>query len=113
MTIWERIAAALAGLTIPVAANTYQAPAGELPDEFAVYFLISDPPAQHADDAETATRYHVQVSVFSRDGLTALPDVKTPMLAAGFTRSASRELPYNLSTGHYGLMWSFYFLEDV
>lgn len=110
MTIWERVAAALASLGIPTAANVYTG--ASLPDVFAVYQLISDPPAQHADDGETLTRYRVQVTVYSRAGLSTLPDIRGAMLAAGFTRAGSRELPFNPSTRHYGLAQDFFYLEE-
>jgi hypothetical protein len=109
MTIWERVAAALAGLGVPVGANVLIA--NPLPDEFVVYQLISDPPAQHADDVETLTRYRVQVTVHSRDGLAGLPNVRAAMLAAGFTRGPSRELPYSESTRHYSLAQDYFYLD--
>jgi len=110
MTIWERVAAALASLGIPTAANLYTGPT--LPDQFAVYQLISDPPILHTDDRENLTRYRVQVTIYSRAGLAALPDVRGAMLAAGFTRAGSRELPYNRETRHYGLAQDFHYLEE-
>lgn len=110
MTIWERVEQALSILSIPVAANTYTG--ATLPDAFAVYQMISDPPVQHADDRETLTRYRVQVTVYRRAGLAGMPDVKDAMLDAGFTRGPSRELPYNTQTRHYALAMDFFYLEE-
>jgi hypothetical protein len=113
MTIWERVEDALDGLGLPVAAGVMLQASGEsLPDAYLVYFLIADPPAQHADDAETLRNHHVQVSAYSRSGLSTLPDIAGAMVAAGFTRGPRRELPYNQSTRHFGLALEFWFLEE-
>ncbi len=114
MTIWERVAAALAaiGLTIPVAANVLiVASEVERPDTYIVYLLVSSPPEQHADNAETIRSYRVQVSIYSRAGLVGLPDVTAAMVAAGFMRGPQRELPYNPGTRHYGLALEFIYVE--
>jgi hypothetical protein len=114
MTIWERVSAALAILSTPLAANRYLVPTGaELPDQYLVYQLISDPAAQHADNQETLREYRVQVSVYSRSGLAVLPvAVENAMLAAGFTRLSAVERPYNESTRHFGLAIDFSYLEE-
>jgi hypothetical protein len=113
VTIWARMAAALAGLGTPAAANVYVTATGEaLPALYLVYFLISSPPLQHADNAETARSYHVQVSIYSQTGLNSLPDVTGAMTAAGFTRGPEWELPYNQLTRHYGLALEFYWMEE-
>lgn len=113
MTIWERVKAALIGLDVPMAANAYIPATGkERPDLYLVYFLIVSPPLQHADNRETLREYAVQVSIYSRSGLTGLPDVESAMLAAGFMFEAQRELPYNPETRHYCLAMDFNFVED-
>jgi len=114
MSIWETTAAALAGLGLPLAANTMIAATGEeLPDEYLVYQLISDPPTQHADDSEKLVSYRMQVSFYSRSGLATIPkQVKNAMIAAGFTRLDSREIPYNHETRHFGLAMDFNYLEE-
>jgi hypothetical protein len=100
-------------LGLPLAANTYVPVSGaELPDQFIVYQLISSPPAQHADDAETLRRYRVQVSFYSRTGLASLPGVDAAMTGAGYTRGPQRELPYNQLTRHYGLALEYLFLNE-
>ena len=113
MTIWARVKAALIGLSVPMAANAYVAAEGaERPDVYLVYFLVVSPPRQHADNRETLREYSVQVSIYSRDGLTGLPEVENAMLAAGFMFEAQRELPYNPETRHYGLAMDFNFVEE-
>lgn len=112
MGIWSITQTALSGIGIPTAAGKYIDAVGELPDQFVVYRLISDPPVQHADDAETLRSYRIQVSAYSRTGLETLPDIDAAMLAAGFTRAGGSELPYNEGTRHYGRYTDFIFLED-
>lgn len=104
MSIWETVETALSGITVPKAANFYQAASGqELPDTFLVYFLLSSLPEQAADDTEMLRSWRVQISVYSRSGLAGLPDVDSAMLAAGFARGPQRELPFNQLTRHFGL----------
>ncbi|GAP11745.1 hypothetical protein BECAL_02938 [Bellilinea caldifistulae] len=113
MTIWERIYNALAPLGLPMAAGAMIVDSeSERPDTYLVYFLVSSPPVQHADDNETLRSYLVQVSVYSRNGLKNLPDIAGAMKTAGFTQGARRELPYNPETRHYGLAMDFNYLEE-
>lgn len=110
-TIWERTSTALAGLSVPMAANVMLSnTAASLPDQFIVYQLISSPPAQAAEDAETLRWYRMQVTVWDRAGLANLPDVQAAMVAAGFTKSMYRELPYDEATRHFGLAMEFLYL---
>lgn len=112
MTIWELVEDALDGLGVPVAANAMIPVTGEqFPDQYLVYFLVSSPPELHADDAEVMRSYRIQVSVYSRSGLADLPDVDGVMVTAGFTRGPQRELPYNVSTRHYGLALEYVYTE--
>jgi hypothetical protein len=113
MTIWERVKAALESLDVPMAANVYvPATDTERPDLYLVYLLVVSPPLQHADNVEKMREYTVQVSIYSRSGLTGLPDVESAMLAAGFRFEGQRELPYVKDTRHYGLAIDFNFVED-
>lgn len=112
MAIWAITSSALSGLGIPVAAGHYVDASGDLPDQYVVYRLISDPAAQHADDEETLRSYRMQVSAYSRTGLETLPDIDAAMLAAGFTRAGGGELPYNEGTRHYGRYTDYFYLED-
>lgn len=112
-TIFERVETALAGLSVPAKNQVFVSPSGQpLPDTYLVYFLVSAPPRQHADDAETLRTNRVQVSVYSRAGLNSLPDVDGAMVAAGFARASKVQLPYNRETRHYGLALDFTFLEE-
>ena len=105
-TIFERVDDALAAVSPAV--NYAMAPyKGTLPDQYVVYQLIDGSPEQHANDAETERSYLVQVSIFSRSGLVSIPDVETPMLAAGFQKGRERQLPQDQNTGHYGLAKEF------
>lgn len=87
--------------SVPFAQNEYIG--ATLPDTFLVYTLISSPPVQHADNAETERAYRIQVNILSRSGLASLPDVDTAMLAAGFQKSSFRELPRSNDSAHFGL----------
>lgn len=112
-TIWERVYTALTSLSLPMAASVYIPASGaELPDSYMVYFMISDPPAQHADNVEKLRTYRMQVSYYSRSGLVSMPDIVSVMTGAGFTRLPGRELPYNPDTRHFGIALDFNFLEE-
>lgn len=112
-TIWERVKTALASMTCPVFANTYLGNTGsDLPDLFITYFLITDPALQHGDDEEKERMYSIQINIFNRTGLVGLPDVLTPMKAAGFTHGPDVEFPYDEKTGHFGLGMTFNYLES-
>ena len=113
MDIWSTTRTALTGLGLPMAANQYLAATGaELPDAFLIYQMISDPARQHADNAETLRSYRVQVTYYSRSGLSSLPNIEGAMIAAGFTRLAGRELPFNQDTKHYALAIDFNYLDE-
>jgi hypothetical protein len=111
--IWEIVEDALSGLGVPVAANTMiLATNKQLPDLYLVYQLISSAPIVHAENMETMRMYRVQVAVYSRNGLSGLPDVSGAMTDAGFSRSSIREIPYNPETRHYGLALDFIITSD-
>jgi hypothetical protein len=111
-TIWEDMVTALTPLALPMADSVYVVDSGQqLPDSYLVYFVISEPPAQHADDSETHKSYHVQVSYYSRNGLINMPDIVGALILAGFTRVSGHELPYNLNTRHFGYALEFNYLE--
>jgi hypothetical protein len=113
MTIWEITQNALEGLNIPMAANVFISPTGDiLPDLFLVYQLVDSPPLLHADDFEGMRYYRMQVTIYSRDGMSIYTSVANAMVDAGFTRSSMRELPYNNETRHYGLAMDFIYTTD-
>jgi hypothetical protein len=113
MTVWEIVDLALSGIGVPYAANSMVLPTGtDLPDVFIVYQMISSPPVLHADNLETMRYYRIQVSVYSRNGLSNLPNVTARMVSTGFTRGPITELPYNGDTGHFGLAFEFVYTTD-
>jgi hypothetical protein len=114
MSIWSITAAALATLApLPVSAGQKLIASGAvLPDEFATYFLVTSTPEEHADDAEALRSYTMQVSYFNRDGLGAVPDIDSAMVAAGFSRGPAREIPYDQVTRHYGLALDYNYFEE-
>ena len=112
-SIWELTKTALDTLGVPVAANVYIAATNaELPDLYLVYFLVSSTPEQHADNVEKIRGNRVQVSAFTRTTLATLPDVSAAMVAAGFARGPTRELPYSQQTRHFGLAMDFIYVEE-
>lgn len=112
-TIWERTDTALSTLGVPYAASKLRIETGEaFPDLFMVYFLVSSPPEQYADNKETMRSYTMQVNIFSRDGLINLPDVDGAMMAAGFTKGNVIEIPLDEETGHFGLGTKYHFSES-
>lgn len=114
MTIWERVKAALGSLGVPVAANVFVPATGsELPDTFITYQLIAQPVELSADNADGVVSYTMQVSVWSRAGLPGVTGLHAAMVAAGFRRTASRELDYQTETRHFGLAMDYTYLEDV
>ncbi len=109
-TIFERVETALGTITpaVPFAMAPYE---GTLPDQYVVHQLITSPAEEHADNVETARSYTVQVTIWSKSGLVAIPDVDTAMIAAGFFKSDERQLPKDPDSGHYGLAKDFVYLE--
>ena len=99
---------------IPYAASSELASqADPLPDTYIVGTLISDVPEQHADDDETEKFVRMQLSIYSKDGLTSLPNTDAAMKSAGFKRGPARELPYDPDTGHFGLAREYTILLDL
>lgn len=112
MNIWERVGDALSSINLPKGVNKYVVETGEsLPDEYIVYFLVDSPNAQNADDVETMRTRKIQVSYYNIAGLMSMPDIESAMIAAGFSPSDQRELPYNEDSGHYGFALDFVFVE--
>src|SRR5688572_17116493 len=100
--IFEITNAALATISpaVPFSIAPYK---GTLPDQFLVFQLITGSPEEHADNVETARSYLVQVTIWDKRGLSALPDVDAAMIAAGFKKSNERQLPQDPQSKHYGL----------
>lgn len=112
-TIWARVYTALSALSLPLAASVYIPASGsELPDSYLVYFVVSEPAAQHADNVEKLRTYRVQVAYYSRNGLLSMPAINSAMTGAGFTRAGGRDLPYNPDTRHFGRALDYNYLEE-
>lgn len=111
-TIFERVTTVLNTLSpaVPFALAPYKSTT-DLPTTYITYQLIDGSPAQSADDAETQRSYVIQITIWAKGGLVALPDVNTAMLAAGFQKSSERQLPQDIDTGHYGLAKDYVYLE--
>jgi len=108
-TIFEITNTALGTIT-PAVTFAMDVLIGTLPDTYLVYSLISGVGEEHADNAETARTYRVQVSIMNKDGLASLPDVDAAMLAAGFKKGPERALQKDSTTSHYGLAKDYFYL---
>ncbi len=109
-TIFERVETALGTISpaVPFAMAPYE---GTLPDQFIVHQLLPSSAEEHSDNRETARSYTIQVTIWSKSGLVAIPDVDTAMTAAGFHKSDERQVPKEQSSGHYGLAKDFVYLD--
>jgi hypothetical protein len=104
----ERTATALSSLGVPYGAGRYLPASGNvLPDLFLAYTLVTEMPAQVADDDEIIRFSRVQISIFNRAGLTSLPNVTGAMKTAGFKYSRTTLLPFDQQTRHFGLALEF------
>lgn len=86
----------------------------QLPNEYIVYFLVSEPSALSLDGKEKSSIPRIQVSFFYRkkSSLPAMMDtIKEAFLDNGFTRANSGRIPYQNDTGHYGWRYDFNFYE--
>lgn len=111
INIWTVVEDALTPLNVPMAAGVYVAATGEeRPELFLVYSLPTETPGQHADNSETLRAYRVQVNIYSRTGLSDLPNVDGAMTAAGFRLGPGRQIPYNPATRHHGLSRDYIYL---
>lgn len=86
----------------------------QLPDTYAVYFLVDDVGGAFVDGKETSHQPRVQISLFYRDKavfLTIPDQIKTAFMGDGFTRAGEGRIPYQTDTGHYGWRCDFYHYE--
>jgi hypothetical protein len=109
-TIFERVSTALATLSpvIPYALAPYLSNA-EFPDTFIVYQLIDSVPVIQADNVEVSRSKTIQVTIYSRAGLVNIPNVDAAMLAAGFMKSAERQIPKD--EDHHALALDYVYYE--
>jgi hypothetical protein len=110
-TIFERVETALTTITPPTPFALAPYIGSPLPDVYVVHQLITSPSELHADDEEEERSYLVQISIYSKTGLAALPDVDTAMLAAGFFKDDQRQLPKDPDSGHFGLAKDYVYFE--
>jgi len=88
--------------------------ARQLPDNFIVYFLVSEPPALIVDNKELSSLPRIQVSFFYRkkNDFPIVQDlIKELFVLHGFVRVGSGRIPYQKDTGHYGWRYDFNFYE--
>lgn len=114
MNIFARVRSALLPLNLPVYPDKVIVNSGgTIPDTFLVFFVVANVGQQYADGVELSRQRMVQVTYYSRNGLTTIPDVKGAMLSAGFRAGPERQIPLNNATGHYGWSMDFNYLEDA
>jgi len=114
MNIFARVRSALLPLGLPAYPDKVIVNSGQtIPDEFLVYFMVANVGEQFADGSELLRQRTVQVTVYKRNGLTTLPNVKGAMITAGFQPGPERQIPLNDETGHYGWSMDFNYLEDA
>jgi hypothetical protein len=115
-SIFARVNDALETLSpaVPYALDRFLTANGaDLPDTYITFYMMSGEGVQHADNDETLRQYDVQITIFSRSGLAALPDVDTAMLSAGFIKGPERQLPTDEQTRHFGLAKDYSYFEDL
>ncbi|HAE59762.1 MAG TPA: hypothetical protein DCG54_09740 [Anaerolineae bacterium] len=113
MDIFERTKTALATLSpIPVAMDRMLFTSAP-PDTYIICDLIVSNPSLHLDDAEKGRQDRVQVTIFNRTGLENLPNVDGAMLAAGFTKSAMRQIDVGAQSSHYAMALDYYFYKET
>lgn len=86
----------------------------QLPDRYITWSLISAPPKTSADGKERTYMPKIQVSFFFReksDFLTVPDLIYQGMIKEGFRRAATRPIPFQKETGHYGQASDFIILE--
>jgi hypothetical protein len=108
MSINSTITGALDPLGVPVAFHEYVTGDGESKPpfyiEFFTYLQMGD---KFADDTEKSTSYSIQVDVYGQSPVDNLAkQVKTALLAVGFTRTAEYELYNKADTNPYRKMIS-------
>ncbi len=120
MSNWiEASEAALMEITaktkIPYNSIRFEGSKGQLPDNYMVYFLVSNPPGLFADNKEQSSIPRIQVSFYFRDK-SLLPsmmnEIKSTFPKHGFTRAGESPIPYKKDTGHNGWRVDFNFYES-
>ncbi len=84
----------------------------KLPDNYIVYFLVSNPPVSVADNQIRTTSPKIQVSFYFRNKqefLTVPKIIKDAFKTRNFTIGNEGRIPYQTTTGHYGRRYEFNF----
>lgn len=86
----------------------------QLPDQYIVYFLVSETSALSVDGKEKSSTPRIQVSFYYRQK-SKLPNmmdvIKKAFLKNGFSRAGSGRIPKQITTGHHGWRYDFIFYE--
>jgi len=86
----------------------------QLPNKFITWSLVSAPPKTSADGKERTYMPKIQVSFYfkNKSDLITIPDlIYQRMIKEGFRRAATRPIPFQKETGHYGQASDFIILE--
>lgn len=99
---------------VPYEFERFECETAQLPDSYAVYFLVSNPPSAWYDDGESSSQAKIQVSFFYRQksDILAIPEkIISAFKTEGFMRSREGRIPYQKDTGHYGWRCEFNYYE--
>ena len=97
MNINTTVITALASLSLPVAANTYNGAA----DEYLTFNYADERPALRADDTDIYDETTIQVHYFTRSNpQTNKKAIRRLLRAAGFTIQSTQEM-YESDTGYF------------
>lgn len=100
---------------IPYDSIRFEGSEKQLPENYIVYFLVSNPPGLFADNRERSSIPRIQVSFYFRDK-SQLPSmmetIKNTFQEYGFTRAGESPIPYQKDTGHNGWRCDFNFYES-
>lgn len=100
---------------VPYDSIRFEGSGKQLPDNYMVYFLVSNPPGLFADNREISSTPRIQVSFFFRKKSrlpSMMDEIKNTFPRYGFTRAGESPIPYQKDTGHYGWRCDFNFYES-
>ena len=92
------IVSTLSGLSCPVAFQNYVPPKGQpAPNSYVTFFCYSEICEDYAENAEIASKYSVQIDVWSKTNEfeTIAAQIKTAMLAAGWVGYSAQDMYEN------------------
>ena len=100
---------------VPYDFERFECDKKQLPDTYAVYFLVSEPSGLSADNKEVSSLPRIQVSLYYRDKsvVRTVPDeILGAFISKGFSRASTGRIPYQQNTGHHGWRYDFIFYES-